>query len=344
MRCGRRARARRSAKSTSASVPAWRSRPGDSSQSTPSAGLRARVRSRPRRTATSATCTSILTKRRAARRREARRARPPGRGGACAAPLRGAGGDRRGSRARDGGPSPRPARRPPPGGGSPARRGPPRPRARAGGSWGDSGYERPFSGQGDITPELGRPRTPTSVGRRPHLPAFPRLTTSNSRQRSAWTAAHGLCHTRDMTIKRLDHVSVVVDDLAAAIAFFTALGMTLEGEMPVEGPWLDRVNGLESVQVDIVMMRTPDGHGRLELTKFRNPKLVEIEPAIAPPNTLGLRRVMFTVESVDDTVARLRANGAELVGEVAQYEDKYRLCYMRGPAGIIVALAEELRA
>jgi len=148
--------------------------------------------------------------------------------------------------------------------------------------------------------------------------------------------------TRDVTIKRLDHVSVVVDDLAAAIAFFTALGMTLEGEMPLEGPWLDRINGLESVQVDIVMMRTPDRHGRLELTKFRNPKLVEIEPAIAPPNTLGLRSVMFTVESVDDTVARLRANGAELVGEVAQYEDKYRLCYVRGPAGIIVALAEEL--
>ena len=103
--------------------------------------------------------------------------------------------------------------------------------------------------------------------------------------------------TRDMTIKRLDHVSVVVDDLAAAIAFFTALGMTLEGEMRVEGPWVDRVNGLENVQVDIVMMRTPDGHGRLELTKFRNPKLVEIEPAIAPPNTLGLRSVMFTVET-----------------------------------------------
>ena len=152
----------------------------------------------------------------------------------------------------------------------------------------------------------------------------------------------GLYYTSDMTIKRLDHVSVVVDDLAAAIAFFTALGMTLEGEASVEGPWVDRVNGLESVQVDIVMMRTPEGHGRLELTKFRNPRLVEIEPAIAPPNTLGLRSVMFTVESVDNTVARLRANGAELVGEVVQYEDKYRLCYMRGPAGIIVALAEEL--
>ena len=145
-----------------------------------------------------------------------------------------------------------------------------------------------------------------------------------------------------MTIKRLDHVSVVVVDLAAAIAFFTALGMTLEGEMPVEGPWVDRVNGLEGVRVDIVMMRTPDGHGRLELTKFRNPKLVEVEPAVAPPNTPGLWSVMFTVESVDDTVASLRAHGAKLIGEAARYEDKYRLCYVRGPAGIIVALAEEL--
>jgi catechol 2,3-dioxygenase-like lactoylglutathione lyase family enzyme len=145
-----------------------------------------------------------------------------------------------------------------------------------------------------------------------------------------------------MTIKRLDHVSVVVDDLATAIDFFTTLGMALEGETSVEGPWVDRVNGLESVQSDIVMMRTPDGHGRLELTKFRNPKLVKIEPPIPPPNTLGLRSVMFAVESVDDTVARLRANGAELIGEVAQYKDKYRLCYLRGPAGIIVALAEEL--
>ena len=145
-----------------------------------------------------------------------------------------------------------------------------------------------------------------------------------------------------MTIKRLDHVSVVVDDLPAAIAFFTTLGMTRAGEAPVEGPWVDRINALENVQVNIVMMKTPDGHGRLELTKFRSPKLVEIQPAVAPPNALGLRSVMFTVENVDDSVARLRAIGAELVGEVAQYEDKYRLCYMRGPAGIIVALAEEL--
>src|ERR1043166_1537562 len=102
-----------------------------------------------------------------------------------------------------------------------------------------------------------------------------------------------------MTIKRLDHISVVVEDLEAARAFFTELGMTLEGEAPVEGPWVDRVNGLEGVQVDIVMMRTPDGHGKLELTKFHNPKLVKIEPAIAPPNTPGLRSVMFTVENID---------------------------------------------
>ena len=145
-----------------------------------------------------------------------------------------------------------------------------------------------------------------------------------------------------MTIKRLDHISVVVDDLPDAVAFFTALGLTLEGEARVEGPWVDRINRLDGVQVDIVMMRTPDGYGRLELTKFRSPELVAIEPAIAPPNALGLRSVMFTVDSVDDTVARLRSRGAELVGEVAQYEQMYRLCYMRGPAGIIVALAEEL--
>src|SRR3954470_22262760 len=131
-----------------------------------------------------------------------------------------------------------------------------------------------------------------------------------------------------MTIKRMDHVSVVVDDLPSAIAFFTTLGMTLDGKAAIEGPWVDRVNGLERVQVDIVMMRTPDGHGRLELTKFRNPQLVEGQPSIAPPNTLGLRSVMFTVDSVDDTVARLRDGGAELIGEVVQYEDMYRLCYV----------------
>ena len=145
-----------------------------------------------------------------------------------------------------------------------------------------------------------------------------------------------------MSIKRLDHVSVVVEDLAAAIDFFTVLGMARTGEATVQGPWVDRINAIEGIQVDIVMMQSPDGHGRLELTKFRNPNLVEIEPAVAPPNALGLRSVMFTVENVDDSVARLLAAGGELIGEIVQYEDQYRLCYMRGPAGIIVALAEEL--
>ena len=145
-----------------------------------------------------------------------------------------------------------------------------------------------------------------------------------------------------MTIKRLDHVSVVVDDLAAAVAFFTALGMTTEGEATVEGQWVDRVNGIDGVRVDIVMMRTPDGHGRLELTKFRHPDVIEVHPAVAPPNAPGLRSVMFAVDSVDATIDRLRPHGAELLGEVAQYEDQYRLCYLRGPAGIIVSLAEKL--
>jgi catechol 2,3-dioxygenase-like lactoylglutathione lyase family enzyme len=145
-----------------------------------------------------------------------------------------------------------------------------------------------------------------------------------------------------MAIKRLDHISVVVEDLEAAIAFFTELGMSMVGKGTVEGPWVDRINGLEGIKADIVMMKTPDGHGQLELTRFHNPKLVEIEPKIAPPNTIGLRSVMFTVEELDDTVARMRAHGAELVGEVAQYENLYRLCYMRGPGGIIVSLAEEL--
>ena len=145
-----------------------------------------------------------------------------------------------------------------------------------------------------------------------------------------------------MTIQRMDHVSVVVDDLEAAIAFFVELGMELEGQAPIEGRSVDRVNALDGVRVDIAMMRTPDGHGRLELTKFRTPTAVSAEPENAPPNTLGLRSVMFAVDDVDATVACLRAHDAELVGEVAQYEDSYRLCYVRGPAGIIVALAEQL--
>ena len=146
----------------------------------------------------------------------------------------------------------------------------------------------------------------------------------------------------DMTVQRMDNVGIVFDDLAAAIAFFVELGLELEGEMPVEGPWVDRVVGLDGVRVDIAMMRTPDGHSRLELTKFHRPTAISAEPTNAPANTLGIRRIMFAVDDIDDVVARLQKHGAELVGEVAQYEDKYRLCYLRGPEGIIVALAEQL--
>ena len=145
-----------------------------------------------------------------------------------------------------------------------------------------------------------------------------------------------------MTIQRMDHVSVVVDDLEAAKAFFVELGMELEGEAPIEGRWVDRVNALDGVRVDIAMMRTPDGNGRLELTKFHSPTAVSAEPENALGNTLGLRSIMFAVDDLDATVAGLRTHGAELIGEVEQYKDIYRLCYVRGPAGIIVALAEEL--
>jgi catechol 2,3-dioxygenase-like lactoylglutathione lyase family enzyme len=145
-----------------------------------------------------------------------------------------------------------------------------------------------------------------------------------------------------MTIKRMDHVSVVVDDLEAAKAFFAELGMELEGEAPIEGRSVDRVNGLHGVRVDIAMMRTPDGNGRLELTKFHTPTAVAAEPENALGNTLGLRSIMFAVDDIDAALAGLRTHGAELIGEVVQYEDSYRLCYVRGPAGIIVALAEEL--
>jgi catechol 2,3-dioxygenase-like lactoylglutathione lyase family enzyme len=145
-----------------------------------------------------------------------------------------------------------------------------------------------------------------------------------------------------MAIQRMDHVGIVVDDLPAAIGFFTELGMTLDGQASVEGDWVDQVNGMAGVRADIVMMRTPDGHSGVELTTFRAPDLVSAEPASAPPNTLGLRNIMFAVDGLDDVVARLGAHGGTLLGEVAQYEDIYRLCYLRGPGGIIVALAEEL--
>jgi catechol 2,3-dioxygenase-like lactoylglutathione lyase family enzyme len=140
----------------------------------------------------------------------------------------------------------------------------------------------------------------------------------------------------------MDNVLIVVDDLEAAIAFFTELGLELEGETTVEGQWVDRIVGLDGVRSDIAMMRTPDGHGRIELDKFHTPKAVRAEPEDAPVNTLGIRRIMFAVDDIEEVLARLRAHGAELLGEVARYEDMYKLCYIRGPEGIIVALAEEL--
>ena len=145
-----------------------------------------------------------------------------------------------------------------------------------------------------------------------------------------------------MTLQRMDNVLIVVEDLEAAKAFFAELGMELEGEAVNEGPWVDRIIGLEGVRCDIAMMRAPDGHGGIELAKFHTPPAVRAEPADAPANALGIRRIMFAVDDVDDTVARLRTHGAELVGEMAQYEDMYRLCFLRGPEGIIIGLAEEL--
>ena len=145
-----------------------------------------------------------------------------------------------------------------------------------------------------------------------------------------------------MTLKRMDNVLIVVEDLEAAKAFFVELGMELEGEMPVEGRWVDRVVGLENVRCEIAMMRTPDGHGRLELDKFHTPTAVRAEPEDSPVNSLGIRRIMFAVDDIDAVVAGLRARGSELVGDVVQYEDSYRLCYVRGPEGIMVGLAEQL--
>jgi catechol 2,3-dioxygenase-like lactoylglutathione lyase family enzyme len=140
----------------------------------------------------------------------------------------------------------------------------------------------------------------------------------------------------------MDNVLIVVHDLEAAKAFFAELGLELEGETTVEGEWVDRIVGLDGVRSDIAMMRTPDGHGRLELDKFHTPPAVRAEPVNAPVNTLGIRRIMFAVDDIDDVLARLRTHGAELIGEVIQYEDMYRLCYIRGPEGIIIALAEQL--
>ena len=146
-----------------------------------------------------------------------------------------------------------------------------------------------------------------------------------------------------MTLQRMDNVLIVVDDLEAAKAFFAELDMALEGETQVEGPWVASTVGLNDVRADITMMRTPDGHGRVELTRYHSPRAVRAEPENAPANTLGIRRIMFTVDDIDDVVARLRNHGAELVGEMAQYEDSYRLCFLRGPEGIVIGLAEQLK-
>ena len=145
-----------------------------------------------------------------------------------------------------------------------------------------------------------------------------------------------------MAIKRMDNVLIVVEDMDAVIAFFVELGMELEGRGSVEGAWVESVIGIADVRQDIAMLHIPGGPGRIELAMFRSPEAVGGEPRDAPANTLGIRRVMFAVDAVDDVVGRLRGHGAELVGEIVQFENAYRLCYVRGPEGIVVGLAEEL--
>jgi catechol 2,3-dioxygenase-like lactoylglutathione lyase family enzyme len=144
-----------------------------------------------------------------------------------------------------------------------------------------------------------------------------------------------------MAIQRMDHVGIVVEDLAAATEFFVALGLEPRGEAGVEGSWVDRVIGLDGVRVDIAMLQTPDGHGRVELARFHSPPSPSGDRN-APANTPGIRHVTFAVEDIDAVIADLRARGAELVGELERYEDSYRLCYVRGPEGILVELAEEI--
>jgi catechol 2,3-dioxygenase-like lactoylglutathione lyase family enzyme len=144
-----------------------------------------------------------------------------------------------------------------------------------------------------------------------------------------------------MTVKRMDNVGIVVDDLDEAVDFFRELGLELEGRATIEGEWAGRVTGLGDQHVEVAMMRTPDGHSRLEISRFVTPPVVE-DHRNAPVNALGYLRVMFAVDDLDDTLARLRKRGAELVGEVVQYQDVYRLCYIRGPGGLLLGLAEEL--
>lgn len=145
-----------------------------------------------------------------------------------------------------------------------------------------------------------------------------------------------------MTVKRMDNVGIVVEDLDAAIEFFVELGLVLEGRAPIEGDWADGVTGLDNMRVEIAMLRTPDGHSRLELSRFLAPPVVA-DHRNAPVNALGYLRVMFTVEDIDDTLTRLKKRGAELVDKVVNYQDMYRLCYIRGPEGILIGLAQELK-
>jgi catechol 2,3-dioxygenase-like lactoylglutathione lyase family enzyme len=145
-----------------------------------------------------------------------------------------------------------------------------------------------------------------------------------------------------MTLQRMDNVLIVVDDLEAVKSFFVELGMELEGQMLVEGRHVDLLIGLENVRSEIATLRTPDGHGRIELDKYHAPAAIRTEPKNTPVNTMGIRRIMFAVDDIDDVLGRLRAHGAELVGEITQYGDEYRLCYIRGPEGIMIALAEQL--
>jgi catechol 2,3-dioxygenase-like lactoylglutathione lyase family enzyme len=145
-----------------------------------------------------------------------------------------------------------------------------------------------------------------------------------------------------MTIQRMDNVGIVVDDLDAAVAFFTELGMELEGRSPIEDAWAGKVVGLDAMRSEIAMMRIPGAPGRLELATYHHPKAIVPVPAVFPSNMLGLHRVMFAVDDIEDTLARLRPHGAELVGEVTRFEDSFLLCYLRGPSGIILALAEQL--
>ena len=146
-----------------------------------------------------------------------------------------------------------------------------------------------------------------------------------------------------MTLLRMENILIVVEDLEVAIAFFAELGMELEGRTTVEGSWVDRIVGLDGVRSEIAMMRTPDGSGRLELDKFHAPPPVRPELQDVPVNTLGIRRIMFAVDDIEDVVARLKTKGAELMGEVTEIEDpSYLMCYVRGPEGIIVGLAEQL--